>query len=152
MRETLYRGKRIDNEKWVEGFYFQRTNTLGDVIGAFVIDDAYPQVANGQFYLRSNIGTENWRIDSETLGQYIGRLDKNQKRIFEGDIVETKYGRACVVKWVSFSGHVGWDLIPVCTIRNLKHDAPDRYDIWYPDNLRVVGNIFDNPELLKEDE
>lgn len=150
MRETLYRGKRTDNEEWVEGDLIHRMCNQNERL--FIRSEGEGTLLLNMFDAPVSHKLFGFEVKPSTVGQHIGRLDKNQRRIFGGDIVETKYGRACVVKWVSFSGHVGWDLIPVGMRENLKHDAPDGYDIWHPDNLRVIGNVFDNPELLKEDE
>lgn len=77
--------------------------------------------------------------------QYIGRKDINKKEIYEGDIVRTNSGRLCRVVWFSSPQYQGWDLEPIET----KNPAPKEWNLW--EYLEIIGNIFDNPELLKED-
>lgn len=78
--------------------------------------------------------------------QYIGKTDINKKEIYEGDIVKTNSGRLCKVIWFSSPQYQGWDLVPIETINPI----PKEWRIW--ENLEVVGNIFDNPELLGSDD
>lgn len=87
-------------------------------------------------------------IDVKTIGQFTGLHDKNGKMIFEGDIVKTKYGRPCEVKWLSTPCFIGFDLSPKIAFSKFK--APDHYDLYAPENLEVIGNIYDNPKLLEE--
>ena len=126
MREILFRGKRIDNSKWVEGY---------------LIHDEFCNV--GIPY----IGYLNWKGHSvdevipETVGQYIGITDKTGKKIFEGDIVK-EYNIFGVEVGI---GAVHWsDLFLAWHITKNKS--------MYSGNIasyEVIGNIHDNPELLK---
>lgn len=120
MREILFRGKSPITQKWVYGDLFQH--------------------GEQRFIMADNRNTE---VLPETVGQYTGLTDKNAAKIFEGDIVKTKYGRHCKVTWFSSRCYVQWDLSPV----EDKHEAPDYFDIWDFKNLEVIGNIYDNPEL-----
>lgn len=140
MREILFRGKRIDNGEWVEGYYFERKNIQGNIIESVVIVDAYEQISGGQRYVRSNLNNECFRVDPETVGQFIGLTDKNSKRIFEGDILDVNgYAYAC--RWddgnVEFGIYNKYESLGIAYIGAF--------------NSEVIGNIHDNPELLKED-
>ena len=128
MREILFRGKRLDNGTWVYGYY---VGDCGDGISEIVDTSAScaPRVA----------------IDPATVGQYTGLLDKNGKKIFEGDYVRTKYGRICEVVW--HQPAACWDMNAVAKI---DFKAPLYLECWRARNNEVIGNRWDNPELLEE--
>lgn len=77
-------------------------------------------------------------IIPETTSCYTGITDRNNVKIFENDIVKTKYGRLCKVIWFSSPSYQGWDLLPI----ESEHEKPSERDLW--NNLEVVGNVFDN--------
>lgn len=90
-------------------------------------------------------------IDKETLGQFTGLIDKNGKEVYEGDIVKIK----------TLQGIVTWHPNGYFCIHTYKSDISevsytaigDMVDYLhkdlYDDGLEVIGNTFDNPELLK---
>lgn len=63
-----------------------------------------------------------------------GIRDKNNVIIYEGDTVETKYGRFCKVVWKSTPCFVGFDLEPL----EIENHAPDAFDLWGQENLEIV--------------
>ena len=125
MREILFRGKRIDNGEWVEGFYVR----LGG-------KDDY--ILTGKLSIfGSNLTYEDYRVISETVGQYTGLVDKNGIKIFEGDIVSERGGESC-------QGYYEIDNVLIVEIPDTLLNFEMSYDCEY----KIIGNIHDNPELL----
>lgn len=125
--EILFRGKRTENGEWKYGL--PHYNLDNEIEFITVPGKIYPNC---------------FKVDPDTVGQFISVLDKNKMQIFDGDIVRTKYGRICKVVW--FAPQLCWDLYPL----ESKSKAPDTYDLFKSENLEVIGNIYDNPEILKE--
>lgn len=134
-REILFRGKRKDNGEWVYGDLI--VERFGNT----------PHIH--WFEYSSCVLDRQIEVITETVGQFTGLTDKNGKKLFEGDIVKTKYGRLCFVEWRSTPCFYGFDL-SVFANWNTLDKAPSGWDLYVPENLEVVGNIHDNAELLGE--
>lgn len=81
-------------------------------------------------------------IDPETVCQYTGLTDKNGRKIFEGDIL----------RFENYSNYpVVWD-DDYCAFGSCWHSDFDHLSKYKSVEIEVVGNIFDNPELLEEEE
>lgn len=142
MREILFRGKRIDNGEWVYGHIYTQVD-LPDTIE----EEWY-------WYIKP-IGSESWvsyRVDPYTVGQYTGLKDKNGERIFEGDVCrfrEWSNGEMC---WV---GKVHWEHQQFMISGGPNKECETMFELcmsrFIPENIEVIGNIQDNPELLKEE-
>ena len=132
MREILFRGKRKDNGEWVEGHYATIQNPFSE--------DGRPVkhlICNG-----TNIF--NYEIDPETVSEFTSLCDKNGKKVFEGDIIKGAWG--VVVQVVYDECYLGF----LARDDMLFQHSIDYYGL---DKIEVIGNIHDNPELLrKEDE
>lgn len=129
MREILFRGKRADNGEWVYGWYSLDENGETNII---LSDD-------GTY-------AGYWaEVDPATIGQYTGLTDKNGRKIFEGDIISAYNGR--------IKGPVIFDK------RGLAFGVPNGPNEIYQfsmnflesKDIKVIGNIHDNPELLGGD-
>ena len=120
MREILFRGKRVYDGKWSES--------------------VCP-------YGEMHSGTVTYDYDRNTVGEYTGLTDKNGKKIFEGDIISTpKYG-IDNGKGHNFSGKDKFVVGYADGTYHLKNKL--REFCLRPDNTcEVIGNIFDNPELI----
>ncbi len=127
MNEYKFRGKRVDNGQWVYGFY--REWTMPEIWK----DRAYRDGIN--YYIDEKGTNESHLVIPETVGQYTGLHDKNGKEVYKGDIVI--YGNKIAV--------VVWD-DDTCSFK-LKYKE-NLYNMWAA--CEVIGNIHDNPELLKE--
>ena len=88
--------------------------------------------------------TEKWVVYTDTVGQFTGRMDKNGKRIFEGDVCRF-YGTEGYSDYVVF-----WDdTVSQWTVRQIDLGAKDVLDSYFAECCEVIGNIHDNPELLE---
>ena len=95
--------------------------------------------------------------DKETIGQYTGLKDKNGKKIFEGDIVkltETNYNYewTAVVEFGNPNGEYvwGWNLKPITKDVECNLDILCWVEMPIGATCEVIGNIYDNPELIGE--
>ena len=136
MREILFRGKQTDNGEWIEGAYSPFYLNFGE-------REEKPHII---------IISDDEDIDGlwcevipETVGQYTGLTDKNGVRIFEGDIVH------CVSKIDSA------DMVIIFECGQFRMILAEKYheyqtNVGYYDincfAKEVIGNIYDNPELL----
>ena len=135
MREVLFRGKRIVNGNWIEGYYskgflFPEEETLRDFIYTFSEE-------SGKWEFDYAI------VDLETVGQYTGLCDKNGKKIFEGDILDCG-DRITYVSWHEGCGT--WDCKFVRYKGKLCSNGIENAEWKY--RATVIGNIHDNPEML----
>lgn len=150
MREILFRGKRIDNSEWVEGYYYKMSETTY----CFKEDYERKPVPEHHYILQERMtdwGLPNQmvqiEIDPETLCEFTGRCDKNGKRIWENDILmahlDESYKEDATYETVEWNVN-GWG-----TRENGSVDREylGEFDL---EHYEVVGNIFDNPELLQE--
>ena len=161
MREILFRGKRLDNGEWVYGSFcmdaLEQFNGLCGVDGFIRLYDK----AKGKM--------QSHEVDRETVGQYTGLKDKNGKRIFEGDIVrytfdspddptatenglKVRTGRIFWSDWrASFAvtaGRNGSASLNSDVARYVRGRQIYEY-VRGANTVEVIGNIYDNPELLK---
>ena len=142
MREILFKAKRIDNGEWIEG-------SLIDLD----IDSGYGYIV--QPYKKASILPINFLItdrmklvDPETLCQFTGLCDKNGNKIWENDILmahlDESYPEDATYETVE------WDVAGWVTheTNSIDRQYIDEFDL---EHFEVVGNIFDNKELLQEE-
>lgn len=145
-REHLYKAKRVNwrelpkEEWWVEGALFEGKENSYIFTNVKVTDK----------WENSEIGADviGYLVDPETVCEYTGLTDKNGRNIFEGYIVKTsQYGVD------DGSGHncAGFDTFSIefsdggfCLKNKWR-----RFNLRPLGNFEVIGNIFDNPELLE---
>ena len=140
MREILFRGK--PTERFADFKLFRPDIFEGDwVYGSLVIcDDRYYICTYAECSNRTTVfnGSATMvEVRPETVGQFTGMLDKNDKKIFEGDIVRAKmdYGPAGFLDAIVNIG--------------FKRIDGYRWNYFDLDTIVVIGNVYDNPELLK---
>lgn len=137
-REILFRGKRLDNGEWIEGFYVHLCDGKGNE--SHRIYTGYAETDCGDFY-------PDWfEVDPATVSRYTGLTDKNGVKVFKGDILRSHYDEDDpedtaieIVLWYNN----GW-----CTQE--AGSGTDPVECSTISFSEVIGNIHDNPELLEE--
>lgn len=148
-REIKFRGKRLDNGEWVFGNLLQICGGYIIYHGSQTESDEFEDDGKTAIYLYKN---EVSAVDPSTVGQFTGLLDRNGKEIYEGDIITVIGNYPRVILW----DKVSWAIMP-CELYNDKHfwvmnlQHPGN-DWWeeFANEMNIVGNIDDNPELLKQ--
>ena len=136
----LFKAKRIDNGEWITGYLLVKKKDFYICEKPYECMDEYSSL-NGQSY---GFGCFKF-VDQSTICQCTGLKDKNGKLIWENEIIKCKFGIAVAV-WDKSEWRIKW-----------VEDNIWRKDLHYwvvEDNQRteVIGNIFDNPELLEIEE
>lgn len=125
-REIEFRGKRFDNGQWA--------------YGNLIIDDS----GNSEIIDYENNREIRYDVRGETIGQFTGKYDKNQRKVYEGDIVlqQGYNGRKekMVVRFENGAFIVGYH----------SGSSTRKKPMLISDKCEVIWNIHDNPELLQE--
>ena len=124
MRTIKFRGKSLATGEWLHGSLF--------IDGAE--DYILPNLPSGA------IDYESYQVDQNTVGQFTGLLDKNGQAIYEGDIA-TDGINVYTAKFSLWSCAYMWD----------KHGSHNDFHFEKNDDnqeMELIGNIYDNPELL----
>lgn len=139
--EILFRGKRIDNGQWVEGFPLRKETPE---IHCYIISTFETERCAETIGIS---GSEMYEVYPESICQYTNVLDGNRTRIFEGDIIEAIHnGSFLNTSYVKFDNGTYWcELISGSDI----DDTESLNDQCLDFGLTVIGNIYDNPELLE---
>ena len=133
-REILFKAKRKNwrelpkEEWWVEGYYMPRPNSPG----------------KPRYYIVPLSQAKRYEIDPETLCQSTGMVDRNRNLIYKNDI--------CVIRSSNIDEEDGYFIVKwddECAKYVLEGEslAVD-FDYIYGSECEIIGNIFDNPELL----
>lgn len=147
MRTIKFRGKDLDTGEWIYGHFFQRLGHYPTIV------EPRPRDGKVMYY--------EIAVEDTTVGQFTGLLDTNGKEIWEGDVVrvgilspnytgsypEPYYvDTACIYKEGAFLYKRISPFDKKKLSRNWTYKPMHRYEIY---STEVIGNIHDNPELLK---
>lgn len=150
MKDILFRGKRVDNGEWVEGYYYE-----SKISGCFILSPKIKVRKKDGAVIKDSF--EVAEVIPETVGQYTGLTDKNGKKIFDGDIIsaitlDTGKEQTAVVCFGNFidenngDEYIGFfiefDGIKTTITQLAMEECKNR--------IEVIGNIHDNLELLQE--
>jgi len=147
MKRTIkFRGKRIDNGEWVYGSLIN--NAFDESAYIFTIEhdenfDCWEDIREVNFF----------EVDPETVGQYTGLRDKNVVEICIGDILATSNDNADLDIWDEF--FYGYTLVKEkegqlgIAFSNWVVENSEKESVYDMAFVIVVGNLFDNPDLLE---
>lgn len=138
MRTIKFKGKRLDNGEWLEGYY--RGNNEGK---AFISRIKRPPLS--------------YAVDPETVCQFTGFLDKNGKEIYEGDVLRSDiYPFSCTEdnKYDNYYGAIGWSeeeasfyivaiKNPKSSVRGISDGICDSISQKMMQDFEVLGNIHE---------
>ena len=131
-REILFKGKRVDNNQWTEGF-LSFIYTDGRNSNGFIYTD------KAQIY--SPVEVRSHDVYTSTVGQFTGLCDKNGVKIFEGDVVFVGYGEY----YQGIHEHSTTIIIDMADYEALNA-------LCNANVVEVIGNIHDTPDLETEEE
>ena len=143
MREILFKAKQKDwrdlpeESWWVEGYYAMMGKE--DMVRHYIVQNcALTSLFSDP---EENMYFNDVEIDPETVCQYTGLKDKNGKRIWENDIVSGYFNHKKITGFIKYGSNA---------VYYIEREGSygihlDNSEDW----LEVIGNIFDNPELLK---
>lgn len=127
----LFKAKRIDNGEWIIGYLHR------------ISENHHP------FIMLENRYGESCEVDEHTICQCTGLKDKNGELIWENDIVEDEKGNLYKAFWRDKYYQFSW----VCVNSDIFQIGA-KWDLYARRSfeIAVIGNTFDNPELLESEE
>lgn len=135
MREILFRGKRLDNGEWIEG------NLI--------------RYRNGEAAIIELAGLRLRSVNPDTVVQFTGLTDKNGKKIFEGEVLDMSILRTDHSLNAVSMEYGAFGFYPLHPEEEAEEDRrwrsfwrDDEQEMWDEEYFTVVGNIYDNPEML----
>lgn len=150
----LYKAKGKDNVEWVQGYYVKGLDMYDKEIH-LIFEPATSFYSNGE--------TAGWyEVDPSTICRCTGLKDKNGKLIWENDILDgftypymsdgihNYYVEVCWCDNVPSFG-IYTHKYPESKVRGISAGMTELMEDWNPNDWEIIGNIFDNPELLESE-
>lgn len=142
-QEAKFRGKNINSGKWLYGY-------LGEV-KVKILQSTYSEKVifeNLGWFNTDNFGyvVNDHTVDENTIGQFTGKIDKNKKEIFSGDLLKSQNG---FIYKIWYSDDTAAFMAEMINPSNDMVDILGGYDTERC--FEVIGNIYDNKELLNKE-
>lgn len=148
-REILFKAKRKDNGEWVEGYYIYHIKRTICPFGDSVKPEDEQHVIMQDGFSDWNMPRDTvvYEIDPDTLCQYTGLTDKNDKKIWENDICNRKEKYPEIVTYNKGDWQLDYSYV---FGKEMHTDACNLgFYVCERNCVEVIGNIFDNAELLE---
>lgn len=155
MREILFRGRDLETGKWAYGYFVYCASTYDnpetDRVAEIIALDA-DRIYTGEY---SDLHVS--KVDINTVSQWTGLTDVNGNKIFDGDVIRCVFDnmvrgeirREKFITDVKFGVHFGSYGFYLGNKRSFW-SVNDAYDSTGLSDVEVIGNIWDDPELLEE--
>lgn len=141
MRVIKFRGRRVDNNEWVYGYLYKLQLPIEEACLILTQDNNHLDESLAPKYdLAFKLGVDLFIVDPETVGQFTSLRDKNGKDIYEGDLLKAGDLGVLEVRFVRGVFAFLWN-------GNLDDEFPTGSPTqeW----ADIIGNIHDNPDLIK---
>ena len=148
MREILFRGKSIHGE-WIYGYLNQHRGNIRYDCDCEPIADGCYYINDWQAKIDTGMYGQDYKVDPDTVGQFTGLTDRNDVKIFEGDIIEFNHPYDGKSIHAVVQDGCGWNL---SNFYASCFDCPGCAFSEGTKYMTVIGNVHDTPELLEVSE
>lgn len=133
MREIKFRGRSVHTDDWC--------------YGSFVNNPDEPTICGFDIWADGDSDWREEKVEPHTVGQYTGLCDQNGKEIYEGDVVRID-GSICIISWHDYLAQF-YLALPEDRPPHYNDAKASVFEMMKHYDIEVIGNVHDNPELLK---
>lgn len=150
MRTIKFRGRRIDNNEWVYGYLYSLQLPSGEAYMILTQDNNHlDNSLKPKYHLAFTLWVDLFIVNPVTVGQFTSLYDKNGKEIYEGDILRLEISNPSGIKKEPRLRKVVWNGFGFSIVNKFGDCICDKVCSCEHLEYTVIGNIHDNPELMK---